>query len=114
MGSLHSSDDENDDDDALNVDNQEAAPDDQYNFQGAGIILKIHQINNYTPLTSTRVNATLYRGADIVRTVQDYPCRFQTMARDYSRVKEDPSGISSPVDKNVGKYLRLGEQVFWE
>ena len=112
MGSLQSS--EEDEGDAGLIEDQEAALDEQFNYEGAGVILKIHQVNNYTPITSSKVVASLFRGSELVRTFANQPCRFETTPRDYGRVREDPSGVQSNNDKAVGKNLRLGEQCFWE
>ena len=44
--------------DNVDVDNDEEADDIKYN--GSGLILKLEQINNYVPTSSTYILATLY------------------------------------------------------
>lgn len=43
-------------------------------YDGTGIIVKVHHINNYSPATSAFVQATIYQGAKVVRTIDKIEC----------------------------------------
>lgn len=54
------------------IDIEEEADDLKYN--GSGLIIKVEQINNYVPSSSTYVTVTLFQGDQIVTTYDNGDC----------------------------------------
>ena len=83
-------------------------------MQGTGMILKIHQLSNYIPVTSTFVKTTLYHGSRVFKLKNKLEAKFETKKREYANVKRDHALDERPGDDVYGRYLRFGEEIMWD
>jgi len=81
--------------------------DQEAGYEGHSLTLKVHNIMNYAPASTTTIIVTLFQGPNIVRTFMQDECTFKTSTKDFGSVKEMPNFI--PNDKRIGQYLHFGD-----
>ena len=76
--------------------------------------MKLEQINNYVPSSSTFILVTLYQGDSIVQTFEEHDCQYTSSIRDYNNVRDIPKAKRNLVDKSYGRTLRMNDMVRWD
>jgi len=76
-------------------------------YEGHSLTVKVHNIMNYAPHSTTTIIVTLFQGPNIVRTYSKEECSFKTSTKGFDSVKEMPNFV--PNDKRIGQYLHFGD-----
>jgi hypothetical protein len=62
-------------------------------YEGHSMIVKVHNIMNYAPHSTTTIIVTLFQGPNIVRTFSQEECTFKTSTKGFDSVKEMPNFV---------------------